>query len=146
MARGAARHEVIAIGHWGPKLLVAIADPLNVVALDDVRRASGLEVDFKIGGARAIRDAIGQQSMGRPYEAVAKLHPVVKEAKRAAGLVALEPEGQLAEVNGQRVQVVTPLARRCSPAGRGPSFCAGPFFVSYVTKASSHHKICPSPT
>jgi type IV pilus assembly protein PilB len=54
----ARQHGVIAAERLGRKLIVATADPLNVVALDDLRRASGLEVDFKIGPGSAIREAI----------------------------------------------------------------------------------------
>src|SRR5262245_37473836 len=54
-----ARHyRIIATERHGRKLIVATADPLNVVALDDLRRATGLEVDFKIGPAQAIQTAI----------------------------------------------------------------------------------------
>src|SRR3990170_4714850 len=54
----ARQHGVIAAQRQGRKLIVATADPLNVVALDDLRRATGLEVDFKIGPGRAIQEAI----------------------------------------------------------------------------------------
>jgi type IV pilus assembly protein PilB len=54
----ARQHSVIAAHRQGRKLIVATADPLNVVALDDLRRATGLEVDFKIGPGSAIQEAI----------------------------------------------------------------------------------------
>jgi type IV pilus assembly protein PilB len=54
----ARQHGVIAVERHGRKLIVATADPLNVVALDDLRRATGLEVDFKIGPGSAIQEAI----------------------------------------------------------------------------------------
>src|SRR3989442_3366347 len=54
----ARQHRIIAAERHGRKLIVATADPLNVVALDDLRRATGLEVDFKIGSGRAIQEAI----------------------------------------------------------------------------------------
>ena len=54
----ARQHGVIAIERVGRRLVVATADPLNVVALDDLRRATGLDVDFKIGSATAIQEAI----------------------------------------------------------------------------------------
>ena len=40
------------------RLIVATADPLNVVAIDDLRRATGLEIDFAIGPGSAIQEAI----------------------------------------------------------------------------------------
>ncbi len=54
----ARQYQIIAAERHGRKLIVATADPLNVVALDDLRRATGLEVDFKIGPSRAIQEAI----------------------------------------------------------------------------------------
>jgi type IV pilus assembly protein PilB len=54
----ARQYGVIAAEREGRKLIVATADPLNVVALDDLRRASGLDVDFRIGPAQAILEAI----------------------------------------------------------------------------------------
>jgi type IV pilus assembly protein PilB len=54
----ARQYGVIAAQRSGRKLIVATADPLNVMALDDLRRATGLDVDFRIGPAIAIQDAI----------------------------------------------------------------------------------------
>ena len=54
----ARQYRIIAAERHGKKLIVATADPLNVVALDDLRRATGLEVDFKIGPGQAIQGAI----------------------------------------------------------------------------------------
>jgi len=54
----ARQYGVIAAQRSGRRLVVATADPLNVMALDDLRRATGLDVDFRIGPASAIQDAI----------------------------------------------------------------------------------------
>ncbi len=54
----ARQYGVIAALRSGRKLIVATADPLNVMAMDDLRRATGLDVDFRIGPASAIQDAI----------------------------------------------------------------------------------------
>ena len=54
----ARQYRIIAVERHGTKLIVATADPLNVIALDDLRRATGLEVDFKIGPGSAIQKAI----------------------------------------------------------------------------------------
>ena len=54
----ARQYRIIAAERHGRKLVVATADPLNVVALDDLRRATGLEVDFRIGPGWAIQEAI----------------------------------------------------------------------------------------
>jgi len=54
----ARQHRIIAAERQGRRLVVATADPLNVVALDDLRRATGLDVDFRIGPGGAIQEAI----------------------------------------------------------------------------------------
>ena len=54
----ARQYGVIAAERSGRRLIVATADPLNVMARDDLRRATGLEVDFRIGPASAIQEAI----------------------------------------------------------------------------------------
>jgi type IV pilus assembly protein PilB len=54
----ARQHRIIAAERHGRRLIVATADPLNVVALDDLRRATGLDVDFRIGPGAAIAEAI----------------------------------------------------------------------------------------
>jgi type IV pilus assembly protein PilB len=54
----ARQHGVIAVERHGRKLIVATADPLNVVGLDDLRRSTGLDVDFRIGPGSAIQEAI----------------------------------------------------------------------------------------
>src|SRR5262249_28190830 len=54
----ARQYRIIAAERRGRRLVVATADPLNVVALDDLRRATGLEIDFKIGPGWPTQDAI----------------------------------------------------------------------------------------
>jgi type IV pilus assembly protein PilB len=57
-AEVARQHTIIAVERMARKLVIALADPLNFVALDDVRRVTGLEVDFKIGPPTAILETI----------------------------------------------------------------------------------------
>src|SRR5438477_818434 len=49
---------IIAIERSARQLVVATADPLNVLALDEVRRVTGLDVDFRIAPVAAIQAAI----------------------------------------------------------------------------------------
>jgi len=51
---------VVAVERSARQLVVAIADPLNVLALDEVRRVTGLDVDFRIAPAAAIQSVIQQ--------------------------------------------------------------------------------------
>jgi type IV pilus assembly protein PilB len=47
----ARRHSVVAIGRDGQRLVVAMSDPSNVVAIDDIRLLTGLEVDVVISSS-----------------------------------------------------------------------------------------------
>ncbi len=50
----ARRHGVVAIGREGSRLVVAMSDPLNVVAIDDIRLLTGLEVEVVISSSSDI--------------------------------------------------------------------------------------------
>jgi type IV pilus assembly protein PilB len=51
-------HKVIPISRLGDKLFLAMADPLNVLALDDVRRITKLEIAPFIASEKAIMDKL----------------------------------------------------------------------------------------
>ena len=55
----ARRHGVVAIGREGNRLVVAMSDPSNVVAIDDIRLLTGLEVEVVIASAADIAKAQG---------------------------------------------------------------------------------------
>jgi type IV pilus assembly protein PilB len=54
----AQNHKVIAVSRLENKLFIAMADPLNVLALDDVRRITRLEVLPMIASEKAILDKL----------------------------------------------------------------------------------------
>ncbi len=60
----AQRHKVLAIEKTRKKLKLAIADPLNVVAFDDVRLVTGLEIDAVVAAEEDIVAAIGRYYSG----------------------------------------------------------------------------------
>jgi type IV pilus assembly protein PilB len=53
----ARRHAVVAIGREGGRLTVAMSDPSNVVAIDDIRLLTGLEVEVAISSSPDIDGA-----------------------------------------------------------------------------------------
>jgi len=55
----ARRHGVVAIGREGNRLVVAMSDPSNVVAIDDIRLLTGLEVEVVIASGADIAKAQG---------------------------------------------------------------------------------------
>ncbi len=58
------RHKVLAIEKTRKKLKLAIADPLNVVAFDDVRLVTGLEIEPVVASEEDIMAAINRHYTG----------------------------------------------------------------------------------
>src|SRR2546426_865900 len=58
------RHKVLAIEKTRKKLKLAISDPLNVVAFDDVRLVTGLEIEPVVAAEQDIMTAIGKHYAG----------------------------------------------------------------------------------
>ncbi len=58
------RHKVLAIEKTRKKLKLAIADPLNVVAFDDVRLVTGLEIEPVVASEEDVMAAIGRHYTG----------------------------------------------------------------------------------
>ncbi len=55
----AQRHGVVPIARKGNRLMVAMSDPSNVVAIDDIRLLTGLDVEVRIASADDITKAQG---------------------------------------------------------------------------------------
>jgi len=73
----ARRYSVIPIGFDGDRLVVAMADPANVLVVDDVRAITGMSVISKVAARSDIDDAI--RRMGSFDESVADLADMVGE-------------------------------------------------------------------
>jgi type IV pilus assembly protein PilB len=56
----ASRHKVLAFGRNGERLLVALVDPLNLLALDDVRLVTGMDVEARITTEDELMQAINK--------------------------------------------------------------------------------------
>src|ERR1041384_5555365 len=54
----AQNHKVIAVARLDTKLFLAMADPLNVLALDDVKRITKMDVSPMIASEKAIIDKL----------------------------------------------------------------------------------------
>ncbi|OAT79872.1 type II secretion system protein GspE [Desulfotomaculum copahuensis] len=61
----ARRYKVIPLAREGRRLKVAMADPANLMALDDLRLVTGLEIDALLAGEREIESAL-QRYYGLP--------------------------------------------------------------------------------
>lgn len=58
----AMNHKVLPVSRLGNKLFLAMADPLNVIALDDIRRVTKMEVTPLIAPEKAIIEKFGHLS------------------------------------------------------------------------------------
>jgi type IV pilus assembly protein PilB len=100
----ARQHGVIAFDRQGRQLVVATADPMNVVALDDLRRATGLDIELRLGAPSTIQAAID-----RAYRRVASSQGM-EEALRhdPAVTVSGAPADEAADLKQLRTQVDDP--------------------------------------
>jgi len=69
----------------GNKLFVAMADPMNVLAIDDIRQRTKLEIVTMIATEKAVQDALSGVSSGG-----ASMAQVMKDAEEAAGAAAAQ--------------------------------------------------------
>ncbi|MBI3192166.1 MAG: Flp pilus assembly complex ATPase component TadA, partial [Pedosphaera parvula] len=83
----ATNHKVLPVSRLDNKLFLAMADPLNVLALDDVKRITKLEVQPMITSEKAILDKINNlETKG------ASMEDIIQDAEKQAQLEA-EAEG-----------------------------------------------------
>jgi type IV pilus assembly protein PilB len=75
----ALNHKVLPVSRLENRLFVAMADPLNVLALDDIRRITRLEVVPLIASEKAILDKINNLDSGQD-----RMRQIVEDAARAA--------------------------------------------------------------
>ena len=95
----AQRHKVLPIGRTKKRLKLAIADPLNVVALDDIRLVTGLELEAVVAAEEDILTAIS-----RAYTGGIDL----EEAMRAAVGTDIElPEERGEEISVEKLRTLT---------------------------------------
>ncbi len=86
------RYGLIAIGFNGPKLVVAMSDPQNVIARDDVKSVTGKDIEVVVAAPGAILEALDKLSRldtdieafasegGEEEEDLAKLKEISEEA------------------------------------------------------------------
>jgi type IV pilus assembly protein PilB len=83
----ATNHKVIPVSRLENKLFLAMADPLNVLALDDVKRITKLDVQPLIASEKTILDKLNNLETAR-----ASMADIIEEADKQAELEA-EAEG-----------------------------------------------------
>ncbi len=79
----ATNHKVIPVSRLENKLFLAMADPLNVLALDDVKRITKLDVQPLIASEKSILDKLNNLETNR-----ASMEDIIQEADKQAELEA----------------------------------------------------------
>ncbi len=92
-------HKVIAISRLGSKLFLAMADPLNVLAVDDIKRITRMEVSPLISSEKAIVDKLNNlESPGRN-----SMEEIINDAQKQAEAEAEADDLQVAQ---QQIEIV----------------------------------------
>jgi type IV pilus assembly protein PilB len=95
----AANYKVLPIARLGNKLFLAMADPLNVLAVDDVKRISKLEVSPMIASEKAILDRLANLDTSR----TGTMEDIIQDA---AKLAEAEAEAENLEVTHEAVDAI----------------------------------------
>ena len=86
----AKRYQIVPISKMGNTLVVAMVDPLNVFAFDDIKAITGFNISPIITVDRDIKEAIAQYYEESAYIAIEK---IVDDMKESAVMSALEERG-----------------------------------------------------
>ncbi|MFO1476125.1 MAG: ATPase, T2SS/T4P/T4SS family [Verrucomicrobiota bacterium] len=73
-------HKIVPVSRLENKLFIAMADPLNVLAIDDVRRVTHLEVAPLIASEKAIIDKLNQLQSSKN----GSMEDIIEDAKKQA--------------------------------------------------------------
>ena len=73
-------HKVVPVSRIENKLFLAMADPLNVLAIDDVRRITKMDVSAMIASEKAIIDKLHQLDAGK----TGSMEDIINDAARQA--------------------------------------------------------------
>ena len=86
----ATNYKVLPIARLGNRLYLAMADPLNVLAVDDVKRITKLEVSPMIASEKAILDRIANLDTARAGSMDEIIQDAAKQAEAEADAESLE--------------------------------------------------------
>jgi type IV pilus assembly protein PilB len=92
-------HKVVPVSRLENKLFLAMADPLNVLALDDVRRITRLEVAPLIASEKAILDKLNNLDASRS----GSMEDIINQSNKAAQA---EAEAENVEISEEKVEEV----------------------------------------
>ena len=75
-------HKVVPISRLENKLFLAMADPLNILAIDDVRRITKMEIAPLIAAEKAIQDKLHQIDTGK----TGRIEDIIEDAEQQAAM------------------------------------------------------------
>src|SRR5688572_13339408 len=90
-------HKVIPVARLENKLFLAMADPLNVLAVDDVRRITRLEVSALIASEKSIMDKLHQIDTGKTGSMEDIINDAARQAEDSVDADGLETVKEVAE-------------------------------------------------
>jgi len=93
----AINYKVLPISRLGNRLFLAMADPLNVLAVDDVKRLTKLEVSPMIASEKAIVDKLANLDSSRSTSMEEIIQDAAKQAEAEAEAENLEVTHESAE-------------------------------------------------
>jgi type IV pilus assembly protein PilB len=108
----ASNYKVLPVSRLGNRLYLAMADPLNVLAVDDVKRTTKLEVSPLIAAEKAIVDKLANLDSSRS----ATMEDIIQDAAKQAEA---EADAENLEV-AQETTETTDLAALAASSEEGP--------------------------
>src|SRR5438874_8294734 len=92
-------HKVVPVSRLENKLFLAMADPLNVLAIDDVKRITKLEVAPLIAAERAIMDKLNNIDAAKS----GSMEDIIQDARKKGEV---EPDADNVEISRDTVEEV----------------------------------------
>ncbi len=109
-------YQLLPISEFSGTLTIAMADPLNVFALDDLKLLTGMKINPVISTAKGIADALGRYYASTP----------VKDA--------MFSDVDIAKVNGDAIEKDLDVDKLVEEAGEAPVVRAVNFMVANAVK------------
>ena len=100
----AMNHKVMPVAKLENKLVLAMADPLNVLAIDDIRRVTKLEVTPMIASEKSILDKINQIDTGQ----TGSMEDIIQDAQKQAEM---EAEAESLQTVSEKLEDTSSLDR-----------------------------------
>jgi type IV pilus assembly protein PilB len=97
----ARNHKIVPVSRLENKLFVAMADPLNVLAIDDVRRITRLEVAPLIASEKAIIDKLNHLDAAKG----GSMEDIIEDAKKQADNEAEDANVEIARESKEEVNL-----------------------------------------